>query len=103
MKGVQYLHKNGFIHRDIKPSNLLISDDGILKIADFGLCKQISFPTKPMTLEVQTLWYRAPEILMGNNTYSQAIDVWSAGVIMMEIFMFWSQFRDHQNMMQFGN
>lgn len=69
---------------------MLITSDGILKIADFGLCKEISLPNKPMTLEVQTLWYRAPEIILGSQCYTQAIDVWSAGVIIMELIMIYT-------------
>lgn len=84
--GLEHCHKNGVLHRDIKGSNLLIDDNGILKIADFGLatiydpgCKQ------PMTSRVVTLWYRPPELLLGATYYGAGVDLWSAGCILAEL------------------
>lgn len=78
--GVQYLHDSGILHRDIKGGNLLFSKNGVLKIADFGLAR-IFFPGKdyPYTNRVVTLWFRAPELLLGMTNYSSAIDIWSVG------------------------
>jgi len=74
------------MHRDLKPQNILIgSDDGLLKIADFGLARAFSVPLRPLTNEVVTIWYRAPELLLGATEYSIAVDMWSIGCIFFEI------------------
>ena len=74
------------MHRDLKPSNLLIGEDErTIKIADFGLARSFGLPLKSYTHEVVTLWYRAPEILLGQKVYSTAVDVWSLGCIFYEI------------------
>lgn len=94
VRAVAYCHSNGIIHRDIKPANILIYDQDLLKLADFGLARS-SLPTTAhrqstnninitMTQEVTTLWYRAPEILLGTNKYSYAIDNWSMGCVIAE-------------------
>lgn len=85
LEGVKYLHDNWVLHRDLKTSNLLLSKDGELKICDFGLSRQYGSPLKPYTQLVVTLWYRAPEILLGAKEYSTAIDMWSVGCIMAEL------------------
>lgn len=73
------------MHRDIKPSNLLIDEkDCRVKLADFGLARSFGLPLKTYTHEVVTLWYRAPEIILGARVYSTAIDVWSLGCILFE-------------------
>lgn len=86
--GVRYMHSFGFIHRDLKPPNILCNYKNcsklILKIADMGLSTRY-FPGKTLTIEVQTLWWRAPEVLLGNNKYSFKIDYWSVGVIFLQI------------------
>lgn len=75
-----------FIFRsDLKPQNILVSRDGTLKIADLGLARAFVPPVRPFTHEVVTLWYRAPEILLGCKTYSLPIDMWSVGTIMVEM------------------
>jgi cyclin-dependent kinase 2 len=71
--------------RDLKPQNLLVSLSGMLKIADFGLARAFSVPVKKYTHEVVTLWYRAPEILLGQEVYSPPVDIWSVGVIFAEM------------------
>jgi cell division cycle 2-like protein len=65
LRGVAYMHERWILHRDLKTSNLLLSSDGILKIADFGLAREYGDPIKPYTPLVVTLWYRCPELLLG--------------------------------------
>lgn len=79
LRGLQYLHDNFIIHRDIKVSNLLLTDEGCLKIADFGLARTFTVPSKPMTPNLVTLWYRPPEVLLGNSVFTPAVDMWAAG------------------------
>lgn len=62
--------------RDLKPQNLLISDIGELKLADFGLARAKSVPTRTYSHEVVTLWYRPPDVLMGSTQYSTQLDMW---------------------------
>lgn len=85
LNGVEYLHDNWVLHRDLKSSNLLVNKEGELKICDLGLSRQYGSPLKPYTPLVVTLWYRAPEILLGTKQYSTAIDMWSVGCIMAEL------------------
>jgi len=85
LKGVEYLHENYIIHRDLKVSNLLMTNEGCVKIADFGLAKKFGVPMKPMTPKVVTLWYRAPELLLGSTTQTTAIDMWAVGCILGEL------------------
>ncbi|KAL8520117.1 hypothetical protein ACS0TY_010878 [Phlomoides rotata] len=83
--GIKYLHDNWVLHRDLKTSNLLLNNHGELKICDFGLARQYGSPLKSYTQLVVTLWYRAPELLLGAKQYSTAIDLWSLGCIMAEL------------------
>ncbi|KAG2459669.1 CD11B kinase, partial [Polypterus senegalus] len=85
LRGVRHLHDNWILHRDLKTSNLLLSHKGILKIGDFGLAREYGSPLKPYTPVVVTLWYRAPELLLGAKEYSTAIDMWSVGCIFGEL------------------
>lgn len=86
--GLKHCHENGVLHRDIKTSNLLLSKDGVLKIADFGLATSFDpARTQPMTSQVITLWYRPPELLLGATFYGVAVDLWSAGCILGELLM----------------
>lgn len=73
------------LHRDLKPQNLLINREGVLKLADFGLARAFGIPVKNFTHEVVTLWYRAPDVLMGSKNYSTSVDIWSVGCIFAEI------------------
>ena len=85
LMGVHACHCSRIMHRDMKPQNILIGSDDQLKLADFGLARAFSVPMKPFTHEVVTIWYRAPEILLGATEYSIAVDMWSVGCIFYEI------------------
>ncbi len=81
------MHKNFIVHRDLKVSNLLLTDKGQLKIADFGLARKYGIPNTPMTPNVVTLWYRAPELLFQSKYQTTAIDMWAAGCILGELLL----------------
>ena len=87
MDALSYIHSHHIIHRDIKPSNILLTSDGQLKLADFGLARVISANTIPKSLshQVATRWYRPPELLFASRSYSFSADVWSAGVVIGEL------------------
>ena len=84
--GLTYCHSCRIFHRDLKPANILVDEErGTLKLADFGLARAFSVPIKTFTHEVVTLWYRAPEILLGKKEYSLGVDMWSVGCIFFEL------------------
>jgi serine/threonine protein kinase len=86
LSGLEHCHNNNVLHRDIKGSNLLLDNNGILKIADFGLATFFDPRHKrPMTSRVVTLWYRPPELLLGATDYGVGVDLWSAGCILAEL------------------
>ncbi|XP_036355227.1 cyclin-dependent kinase 9-like [Octopus sinensis] len=88
LEGLHYLHYSHILHRDIKAANILISKNGVLKVADFGLaraCKQLK-PNQGYTNRVVTLWYRPPELLLGEKIYTTAVDIWGVGCIIAELF-----------------
>jgi len=85
LNGLAYCHAHRVIHRDLKPQNLLIDRNGNLKLADFGLARAFSLPMRTYTHEVITLWYRPPEILLGQRQYSTPVDIWSVGCIFAEM------------------
>ena len=100
-QALAYMHRNGFFHRDLKPENILCSSPDMVKIADFGLAREIR-SSPPYTGEsvlstsviwkcvvadyVSTRWYRAPEVLLRSTNYSSPIDVWAVGCIMAELY-----------------
>ncbi|OMJ11193.1 Cell division control protein 2-like protein [Smittium culicis] len=83
--GVEYTHRHKVLHRDLKPQNLLISKKGELKIADYGLSRASGIPVSSYSNKVVTLWYRAPDVLMGSSKYGEDIDMWSVGCIFGEM------------------
>ena len=86
LRGIAFCHENRVLHRDLKPQNLLINTKGQLKLADFGLARAFGIPVNTFSNEVVTLWYRAPDVLLGSRTYNTSIDIWSAGCIMAEMY-----------------
>lgn len=85
--GLDHCHSRGILHRDIKGSNLLIDNNGILKIADFGLASFFDpHQSQPLTSRVVTLWYRPPELLLGATYYGTSVDLWSTGCILAELY-----------------
>lgn len=85
LTGVAYCHHHRVLHRDLKPPNLLINREGQLKLADFGLARAFGIPVRSYTHEVVTLWYRAPDVLLGSRKYSTPVDIWSVGCIFAEM------------------
>ena len=85
LKGIMFCHDNRVLHRDLKPQNLLINNKGELKLGDFGLARAFGIPFNTFSNEVVTLWYRAPDVLLGSRAYTTSIDIWSAGCIFAEM------------------
>lgn len=101
LEGLDYCHKKNFLHRDIKCSNILLNNSGQIKLADFGLARLYSSEeSRPYTNKVITLWYRPPELLLGEERYTPAIDVWSCGCILGELFTKKPVFQAHQELAQ---
>ncbi|CAN1839754.1 Protein IMPAIRED IN BABA-INDUCED STERILITY 1 [Linum perenne] len=86
LSGIEHCHSKGVMHRDIKGSNLLVNNQGILKVADFGLANFCTLGDRvPLTSRVVTLWYRPPELLLGSTSYGASVDLWSIGCVFAEI------------------
>lgn len=101
--GVEWCHRHHILHRDLKPQNLLIDAAArVLKIADFGLARGFGVPVSAYSSEVVTLWYRPPDVLLGANNYSTAIDMWSVGCIMAEMYVGYPVFagKDEQDQLR---
>eukprot|EP00102_Acyrthosiphon_pisum_P013567 XP_008183191.1 PREDICTED: cyclin-dependent kinase-like 2 isoform X3 [Acyrthosiphon pisum] len=89
INGIDYMHRNYVVHRDIKPENILIKKNGLIKICDLGISKMLcalSFKAEPiMTPDMGTIWYKAPEMLLGTQKYGPEIDIWSlVGIVFIE-------------------
>jgi len=90
LQGVAYLHENWILHRDLKPANIMITSSGVVKIGDLGLARQFYNPLQPLYTGdkvVVTIWYRAPELLLGSKHYGPAIDLWAIGCIFAELLV----------------
>ena len=88
LSAVDACHSRGIMHRDLKPQNILVNSEGpTLKLADFGLARAFTPPLRKYTHEIVTLWYRAPEVLLGASTYGPPVDIWSVGAIFIELLI----------------
>lgn len=90
IQGINYLHSNLIMHRDLKPQNILldyIDGEPIVKITDFGMSRRYTIPNKAYSMDILTLNYRAPEVILGQTSYSIAIDMWSLGCICVELYI----------------
>ncbi|KAI8983843.1 kinase-like domain-containing protein [Pilobolus umbonatus] len=85
LEGTAYLHNNRILHRDMKAANLLISNEGVLQIADFGLARGLEDENREYTNCVVTRWYRPPELFLGERRYTSAIDMWGVGCVFGEL------------------
>ncbi|KAK5974609.1 Serine/threonine-protein kinase ICK, partial [Trichostrongylus colubriformis] len=86
LQGLAFMHRNGYFHRDMKPENIMCNGTELVKIADFGLAREVR-SKPPYTDYVSTRWYRAPEILLRSTSYNSPIDIWALGCIMAELYM----------------
>jgi cyclin-dependent kinase 2 len=85
IQGILHCHQRRIIHRDLKPQNLLVDPKThTIKLADFGLARAFSVPIRTLTHEIETLWYRAPEVLLGQKEYALGVDMWAIGCIFSE-------------------
>merc|ERR1712232_268385 len=87
LSAVAHLHERWVLHRDLKTSNILLTNKGELKVRDFGLARHFGSPLRNYSRNVITLWYRAPELIMGQKHYTTYVDVWSVGCIFAELFL----------------
>jgi len=85
LKALHFTHSKNIIHRDLKTANILVTSGGVLKIGDWGLAREWNKKGR-LTVNVVTLWYRAPELILGAKTYGKGVDVWSVGCILGEMF-----------------
>lgn len=106
LTGINFLHSNNIIHRDIKSPNILLNNEGQVKIGDFGLAREINqnpHIQKVYTNQVVTLWYRAPELILGEISYGMNIDMWSVGCLFAELIIGQPPFIGSNEKEQIGN
>lgn len=106
---VRHLHRNGIMHRDLKPSNMLIDWNGVLKLCDFGQARavdseqvEVHSDKDPLSYQVCTRWYRAPELLYGSTSYDFSVDLWSLGCVIGEMILEWPLFKGESDIEQLG-
>lgn len=106
LNGVTFLHKNWIFHRDLKPANIMVSSEGIVKIGDLGLARKFNNPLQSLYTGdkvVVTIWYRAPELLLGTRYYTPAIDLWAVGCILAELLSLRPIFKGEEAKMDLSN
>ncbi|KAG7912454.1 hypothetical protein KL907_000656 [Ogataea polymorpha] len=102
LEGLSFLHQNWVLHRDLKPANIMVTNDGVVKIGDLGLARKFSNPLQSLysgDKVVVTIWYRAPELLLGARHYTPAIDLWAVGCILAELLSLRPLFKGEETKM----
>jgi cell division cycle 2-like protein len=87
LRGMEHLHARWVLHRDLKTSNILLTNRGVLKVCDFGLARHYGEPCRPYSKNVITLWYRPPELIIGQKRYTESVDMWSVGCVFGEMLL----------------
>lgn len=106
LHGLAYLHENKVLHRDLKPANIMVSGDGVVKIGDLGLARSFADPLNTFYAGdkvVVTIWYRAPELLLGARHYTPAVDTWAVGCILGELISLRPLFKGEETKMDVNN
>ncbi|GME74151.1 unnamed protein product [Ambrosiozyma monospora] len=102
LKGLSFLHQNWVLHRDLKPANIMVTNEGVVKIGDLGLARKFNNPLQSFysgDKVVVTIWYRAPELLLGARHYTPAIDMWAVGCIVAELLSLRPLFKGEETKM----